>query len=49
MYLKPCEDEISKVVQPADIFILMDASKSLHQVSWQGEKTLPLSFGSVKR
>jgi len=44
MYLKPCEDEISKVVQPADVFILMDASKSLHQVSWQGEKDAAIEF-----
>jgi len=37
-YMQPCEDQITTYTQPADVFILIDASKSLKQESWKGEK-----------
>jgi len=37
-YLQPCEDEVSSYTQPADVFVLIDASKSLNSKSWKGEK-----------
>lgn len=43
-YLQPCEDELSTYIQPADVFVLMDASKSLVEKSWEGEKSAALEI-----
>jgi len=44
MYLKPCEDELTTYVEPVDVFMLIDASKSLSETSWEGEKDAAAQF-----